>query len=178
MPSRWPAPAAEGPRGTAVALGPGATLSIAGRHICPWGHRLPPGPRRLVEAWFYRWFWSAPYYRQVAARVDEIALMTYDSGALTPGMYRRWARGQTALLTGTLAEEADVRLFIGVPTSEEHTATHRPWAENMRSGLLGVREGLARAGEDAHAVTGVAIYPYWETDAEDWAAYKRLWLAP
>jgi hypothetical protein len=25
-------------------------------------------------------------------------------------------------------------------------------------------------------VTGVAIYPHWETDAAEWAEYDKLWL--
>jgi hypothetical protein len=69
-----------------------------------------------------------------------------------------------------------VELFFGVPTSEEKTATHRPEAENMASGLLGVIDGLNDAAARPSATTGVAIYPYWETDDAEWAAYDRLWL--
>ena len=156
------------------ALGPDATLSVAGRHICPWGARLSPRARHYLEEQLYRWFWSPAYYREVAARVDEIAVMVYDSSTLTPGGYRRWTRRQVVRVSEALAE-ANVRLFIGVPTSEERTSTHHPWAENMRSGLLGVREGLMEAGTDGNAVTGVAIYPYWETDEIEWSVYGDLW---
>ncbi|MSP11486.1 MAG: hypothetical protein EXR62_00880 [Chloroflexi bacterium] len=36
--------------------------------------------------------------------------------------------------------------------------------------------GWLQVKEISQAVMGVAIYPYWETDATGWAAYENLWL--
>lgn len=66
-------------------------------------------------------------------------------------------------------------LFFGVPASEERTWTHRPYAENVRSGLQGIVAGLNDAEARPGAVGGVAIYPEWEMDSGEWAAYEALW---
>ncbi|HSQ40269.1 MAG TPA: glycoside hydrolase family 18 protein, partial [Anaerolineales bacterium] len=112
--------------GLREALGPDATLSIAGRRIWPL---LPTVRWPLVG----EWSWSASYYQKIAGRVDEIAVMVYDSALPTPGLYRQWMKFEVIALSRTLVY-SDVRLFIGIPTSEEATRTHNPKAENMRDG--------------------------------------------
>jgi hypothetical protein len=104
-----------------------------------------------------------------------MAAMTYDSTMLTSWLYEHWLRFQVIGITHA-AQGTGVRLWLGVPTSEEETWTHRPWAENMRSGLRGIVSGLNDADAMPDVVTGVAIYPHWETDAAEWAEYERLWL--
>ena len=151
-----------------AAIGPQATLSLAARRIAPWG-------QGDVAGWLSGYAWSADYYREVARRVDQIAVMTYDSALPTAGLYRWFTRRQVIQITRALAQEP-VDVYIGVPTSEERTLTHRPRAENMASGLQGVLDGLDDPRADAAVITGVAIYPYWETDAAEWAVYRSLWL--
>ncbi len=151
-----------------AALGPGPRLSLAGRRIWP----LWPAVRWPAVG---RWTWSAPYYREVVRRVDQVAVMVYDSALPWAPLYRQWVRFQVIALSRIL-ENRDTVLFIGVPTSEERTFSHRPAAETMASGLAGVIEGLNDAATRPAAVTGVAIYPYWETDAAEWETYTRLWL--
>jgi hypothetical protein len=119
--------------------------------------------------------WRASYYRQVAKRVDQIAVMTYDSGLPLPGLYRQWVRFQVIEISRAV-DGIDVDLLFGIPTSEEQTWTHWPYAENMTSGLQGVIYGLNDADARPSVVTGVAIYPYWETDTPEWATYESLWL--
>jgi len=101
--------------------------------------------------------------------------MTYDSAMPLPQLYRQWARFQVVEISRAV-DGAGVDLVFGIPTSEERTWTHWPNAENMRSGLQGVIAGLNDAAARPAAVTGVAIYPYWETDAAEWATYEALWL--
>ncbi len=153
---------------TRAALGPGPTLSIATRRIWPFF----PEYRWCVSG---RWGWSAEYYRQVADCVDEIAVMVYDSGQFHPAFYRLWVKFQVINVTSALAD-SEVTLFIGVPTSEETTRTHRPATENMRSGLQGLIDGLNDSAAHPARVAGAAIYPYWETDGEEWGTYASLWL--
>ncbi len=147
-------------------VGPTPTLSLAARRIqLLWSGTPLMGPIA----------WSAGYYRRVAQRVDQLAVMTYDSSLPLPQLYRLWGRFQVIEITRAI-EGFDVDLFFGVPTSEERTLTHWPNAENMTSGLQGVVDGLNDADARPVAVTGVAIYPYWETDAAEWAIYEWLWL--
>jgi len=150
------------------AIGPNLTLSIATPRIQPIfsDNSLP------LVGWVA---WRAGYYREVAKRVDQIAVMVYDSGLPLPVLYRQWGRFQVIEISRAL-DGTDVDLFFGVPTSEEKTWTHWPGAENMTSGLLGVVDGLNDAESRASAVTGVAIYPYWETSTSEWTTYESLWL--
>lgn len=149
------------------ALGEGPTLSIAARRIWPLPWSMPRVAGRV--------FWSAEYHRMVAARVDQVALMTYDSALALPQLYRFWGRLETIAITRAL-EGVDVAVFVGIPTSGEKTRTHCPSAENMASGLPGLIDRLNDPCAVPRALTGVAIYPYWETDTTEWATYASLWL--
>ncbi|HEU5317023.1 MAG TPA: glycoside hydrolase family 18 protein [Chloroflexota bacterium] len=170
-----PEPAAEGdPHLLALleevraAVGRDAFLSIATPRIRPllWEAGMPAvGPL----------FWSGAYYREVARRVDQVALMTYDSALPVPWLYRQWGRFQVIALSRAL-EGAGADVLVGVPTSRERTFTHVPSAESMSSGLLGTIDGLNDAAARPRAITGVAVYPHWETTEEDWRTYRRLWL--
>jgi spore germination protein YaaH len=148
-------------------LGAGPVLSVAGA-------RIAPIPGLIPESLASPFAWSSSYYRAIATQVDEVALMTYDSAMPSPWMYRLWTHGQVLRLAQTL-KGSGVRLFIGVPTSEERTFTHNPAAENITSGLMGVRDAIDYCRICAQAVTGVAIYPYWETDESEWETLNRLW---
>lgn len=150
------------------ALGPEFTLSIASRRIWPI---FPSVDWPIVG----RVAWHASYYREVASRVDQIVVMTYDSAMPLACLYRHWIRFQVIEVSRAL-DGTGVQVFFGIPTSEEMTWTHYPWAENMRSGLKGVIDGLNDAASRPTVVTGVAIYPHWETDATEWRIYEELWL--
>ena len=170
-----PEPVADGDPGVLAlleevraAIGEGAALSIAAPRMCPI---LAENPPPLLG----RHCWSTGYYREVAGRVDQLAVMTYDSILPLPGLYRRWVHRQVVGVSRAV-DGAGAALLIGVPTSEERTWTHRPAAENMQSGLQGVLDGLSDPAARPEVVVGVAIYPYWETDAAEWEVYRSLWL--
>jgi hypothetical protein len=150
------------------ALDPEAVLSITGRRIWP----IFPTIRWPFVG---QWSWRTSYYQKVARRVDEIAVMVYDSAMPTSGLYRYWTKFQVIALSRALVY-SDVRLFIGIPTSDEVSSTHKPGAENIRSGLRGTVDGLNDWATWADVVTGVAVYPYWETDVREWRIYQSLWL--
>lgn len=150
------------------ALGEDAILSIATRRIMPvFVNAQIPLIGHLA--------WCANYYREIANRVDQIAVMTYDSGMPTAWLYRQFVRLQVIQLSRTV-DGTGVQLFIGVPTSEERTKTHNPRAEDITSGLQGVIDGLNDSGTRPEVVSGVAIYPYWEMDETEWKTYGTLWL--
>jgi hypothetical protein len=73
-------------------------------------------------------------------------------------------------------ENEHVELFFGLPTSEEYSATHYPPAENITNGLPGLIDGLNDLDARPGFVTGIAIYPHWETDSAEWKVYESLWL--
>jgi len=150
------------------AIGLNPSLSIATRRIQPiFSEFALPVTSRVA--------WSADYYQEVAKRVDQVAVMTYDSGLPLPQLYRQWVRFQVVEISQKLYE-MNVDVFIGVPTSEEKTRTHRPRAENITSGLQGVIDGLNDVNARPSIVTGVAVYPYWDTEPTEWAVYEALWL--
>jgi hypothetical protein len=150
-----------------AAIGPGKLLSLAAREVIPFWNDAPLPPALGL--------WQAGYYRRIAGRVDEVAAMTYDSTMPTSWLYEHWLRLQVVGITRAI-RGVPARLLFGVPTSEEETWTHRPRAENMRSGLRGLIAGLNDADAATDSVTGVAVYPHWETDAAEWAEYDKLWL--
>ena len=153
---------------TREAIGRDAILSIATRRIIPiFADAQMPFVRQVA--------WRKSYYREVANRVDQISVMTYDSGMLTPRLYQQFVRFQVIQVSQVVAG-TEVQLFIGIPASEEKTRTHNPKAENIKSGLQGVIDGLNDADTPTNVVSGVAIYPYWEMDMEEWKTYDKLWL--
>jgi hypothetical protein len=105
------------------ALGEKAELSIATRQIWPIlsDVKWPIISQRT---------WRASYYREVAKRVDQIAVMTYDSAMPLAFLYRQWMQFQVVEISRAV-EGTGVRLFFGVPTYDESSWTHRPGAENQ-----------------------------------------------
>jgi hypothetical protein len=150
------------------ALGAETTLSIAARRIWPI---FPDVEWPIIG----RVAWHASYYHEVASRVDQVAVMTYDSTIPSAALYCHWSRFQVIEVSRAV-NDTNTEVFFGVPTSEERTCTHWPGAENMRSGLQGIVDGLNDAKAHSSAVTGVAIYPYWDTDETEWVIYQTLWL--
>ena len=149
-----------------AAIGPRAALSIATPRIWPV---LAEAPWPRIGP-----IWRADYYRAVARRVDQIAIMTYDSYLPHPALYRAWQHRQV-IEASRAVDGLETQLLIGMPTSEEATRSHRPSSENMASGLRGLVDGLNDAAARPSAVAGAAIYPEWETDEAEWSAYQTIW---
>lgn len=151
-----------------AAIGTKPLLSIATPRIWPIFPEISTLLTKQIPAW------DVEYYRDIARRVDQVAVMVYDSAMPTAWLYRHWVKFQVIEITQAL-HDLDVEVLMGVPASQEATQTHRPRAENMRSGLEGIIEGLNDKGAFPEVVVGVAIYPYWETTASDWQTYDSLW---
>ncbi len=148
----------------------GALLSMATDELEPF-----PGAEYLVRPLARQaGLWSPAYYRDVALRLDQVAVMMYDTA-----LPQDWLYGAiVAYETWRLADIAgpDTTLFIGVPTEEERRWGFNPDAENMRSGLRGIRIGLHYAGGLEPGHFGAAIYAGWTTDESEWADWRRDWL--
>jgi len=148
-----------------AALGDDGLLSIAG------GHWMPSIISRVPVVGGFQW--DHNYYRAVASRVDQIAVMTYDSFLPHPALYRVWLREQVQAIGSNLSK-SDVELLFGLSISRESTVTHHPTAENMQSGLAGICAAVADAGNSIQIADGVAVYAAWEADSEDWQLWETL----
>jgi hypothetical protein len=120
-------------------------------------------------------FWTADYYRAVAGRVDQLAVMMYDTALPTDWLYGALVRWQTNAVREAAGPGKTV--FVGVPTYEEDRLTFHPEAENVTSALRGIRQGLHDAPPEDPAAFGVAIYADWTTDASEWRHIRDSWLA-
>lgn len=121
--------------------------------------------------------WSEEYVSEIAKRVDQVAVMCYDSGYLTPRSYVSLTRKQVKLFTNAVSKgNPHAKVLIGIPTYGPGFFSHNPRAENLRNALRGVREGLAQDGVKKDAFAGVALFADYTTSEDEWADYRRLWL--
>jgi hypothetical protein len=135
---------------------------------------IRPGPFALPMA--PNFFWSPAYYARVAALVDQVVIMAYDTALPTPALYRRYVAWAATSVTSTLADSSiRARVLMGIPTYPETGLMHRGGVETPENALLGVVAGLRGLGGGG-TFEGVALYAEWTTDKAEWAAYERIWL--
>jgi hypothetical protein len=146
------------------AVGTDRVLSISA--IRPGPFALPMAPNFL---------WSPDYYARVAALVDQIVIMAYDTAIPTPALYRRYVAWAATSVTNTLADSRiRARVLMGVPTYDETGMMHRGHVETPENALLGIVAGLRGLGAGG-TFEGVALYAGWTTDDAEWATYERIW---
>ena len=116
--------------------------------------------------------WSPSDYREAAARVDQLAVMSYNTALPWDWLFGAFVAFETRRIQAAVDSKAVI--MMGVPTYEEPGWTFHPEAENMESALRGVRLALADAGRRPTQL-GVTIYAHWTTDDAEWAIYRRLW---
>lgn len=116
-------------------------------------------------------YWQAEQIKTAAEYVDQIVVMTYDTGFKDPDLYAWWVEQQTISLSSILPEGKE--LFIGIPSYDEGSNID-PKAENIETGLKGFKKGVQNYRSDADKITGLAIYPYWTMDDSEWEALKNL----
>ena len=140
----------------------GKVLSVAAEEL-----PLFPGAERVIGLLIPRYHpWTLDYHRRVAAHVDQLAVMTYDSAVPGAHLYQRFVARNTRMLAAALPEHA--QLLIGVPSYAEWNIGHWP-AERPKNALHGLRRGLARVAEDRRERVGWALYAEWTMDADEWA---------
>lgn len=162
-------------------LARGQMLSVATYQLRPdWI------PGFVLPAWY-----TPEYMAAVARRVDQIAVMTYDTGMPLPGLYQRWVEAQVKRIVPIVnsvrtlpavqagqpmqAAPAGFSLLFGVPSYEEPRLGHWPSAENVTAASQALVAAFADLGgkEDLHP--GYALYAEWTTDASEWTALERSW---
>lgn len=154
------------------ALGPEVPLSVT---VPPdWNPEEPDVP--VAPDVDEELFWSEAYKREVGARVDQIALMAYNSLLDSAADYETWMSYQVRAYSAVLVDlDRAVELVVGVPTYAEAPG-HDEQTESLRAALRGVWDGLQHA--DSAVVSGVGLYAFWDTDAVEWALYREMWLNP
>lgn len=156
------------------ALGPvvhaaGGVLSVSAEQVEP-----VPASRWAMEAVEgHSSWWSESYLRQVATRVDQVALMTYDTALWSSSAYAGFVRDETAVaLQAVPARDA---LFIGLPAFHDaHGLEHSSSAETVGAAIRGVRLALP-AGSPGGRAFGVALYADFAATPADWAEYAGSW---
>jgi hypothetical protein len=151
-------------RAMRTAVGAGHVLSVSAIRPAPVG--LPRAPN---------FAWSPDYYARVAATVDQLVIMAYDTALPTASLYQRYVRWAARSVAGALdASGSEARVLMGVPTYEPYTFMHRRGVETPENSLAGVVAGLRGLGAGG-TFEGVALYAEWTTDEAEWAAYERQW---
>ncbi|MEZ0094699.1 hypothetical protein [Streptacidiphilus sp. EB129] len=117
----------------------------------------------------YPKWWSAEYLAQVAHRVDQVAVMAYDTAMPTPSLFAGYEQQQTRLALGAVPRGVD--LLIGLPAYHTDSPTHRASAETVAAAIRGVR-----LADDGRPAFGVALYVDYTATGADWSAYRRDWV--
>ncbi|MFE2507958.1 hypothetical protein ACFXC9_05725 [Streptomyces naganishii] len=120
-------------------------------------------------------WWSQAYFGQVARRVDQIAVMSYDTMQPLQSLYGGYVAQQTSLALEVTPPTT--HLLMGLPFFHENRFGHRAHAETVPAAVRGVRLGLSRTDRD-RARFGVALYVDFAATEADWSAYREGWLRP
>lgn len=130
-----------------------------------------PGIEAVVETFAdFPGFWTQDYFKEVAAEVDQVAIMAYDTALPVPFLYG-WLMEWT--VEWSAEQEFAQQIYVGVPTYEEVLIGHYPYVENLEVALRGVRNGMEDLKKEPKL--GVAVYAEWTTDEEERETFKRLW---
>ncbi|MFE9447008.1 hypothetical protein [Streptomyces sp. NPDC006739] len=146
-----------------------ALLSVAAHQIDP----LPAFHSFWGATTGHPKWWSQAYFGQVARRVDQIAVMSYDTMQPLQSLYGGYVAQQTSLALEVTPPGTD--LLMGLPFYHENRFGHWAHAETVPAAVRGVRLGLTRT--DAHRPGfGVALYVDFAATEADWRAYRRDWV--
>ncbi|TDW88955.1 hypothetical protein [Kribbella sp. VKM Ac-2566] len=143
----------------------GTTLSVAAAQIDPlWYLHVIP-----VDKW-----WSQDYFRQVAERVNQVAVMSYDTALPLESLYGGYVAKQTKLALEVTPPATD--LLMGLPAYWENNPAHWGDAETVSAAVRGARLGL---GDSPRQNFGLALYVDFAATDEHWTAYRDGWcVAP
>ncbi|MGW2572525.1 hypothetical protein [Streptomyces sp. NPDC001537] len=146
-----------------------ALLSVAAHQIDPL-----PGFHAFWDAvsGHPKW-WSQRFFGQVARRVDQIAVMSYDTMQPLQSLYGGYVAQQTSLALEVTPPTTD--LLMGLPFYHENRFGHWNHAETASAAVRGVRLGLSRTDADRSRF-GVALYVDFAATEADWKAYRDGWV--
>ncbi|MGW7264197.1 hypothetical protein [Streptomyces sp. NPDC054842] len=147
----------------------GVPLSVAAHQIDP----LPAANSVRGALTGHPKWWSQKYFGQVARKVDQIALMAYDTALPLESLFGGHVAQQTSLALEVTPESTD--LLMGLPFFHEDDWSHHENAETVAAAVRGTRLGLSRT-DRTRARFGVALYVDFAAREEDWTAYREDWV--
>lgn len=148
----------------------GKVVSVAGGQM-----ELFPAMWKVVEQFANQAsFWDKDYYLSVAAAVDQVAVMMYDSQMPTDWLYAAQTKWETRSILRLVGNDRTV--FMGMPTYQDNRRKSGGRAENIGAAIKGVRMGIAGMSAEQTKNFGAAIYCEWTTDDKEWAIYRKEWL--
>ncbi|NBE99363.1 glycoside hydrolase family 18 protein [Nonomuraea sp. KC401] len=144
-------------------------LSTASPQIEPY-----PGMRLTARAALgHDKYWSSGYFTQVVDRVDQVAIMTYDSGTPLETLYGGHVTRQAGLALDLVPAEKS--LFVGAPAYHDHGL---PWLDNAESVEMAAEGAkLALSEHGRRERFGLALYVDFAATEEDWREYMTRWMA-
>lgn len=116
--------------------------------------------------------WEENYFRDVAKRCDQVAVMMYDTGLQVPKLYEHLMAQWTS---ETLLWSEGKPVLLGVPTYGDAEAYHVAKVENLETALMGIHKSLG-VSELPKSYQGVAIYSEWEMDSDEWKYFEEHFL--
>nr|WP_055503488.1 hypothetical protein [Nonomuraea pusilla] len=117
-------------------------------------------------------YWSRGYFSQVVARVDQVAIMTYDVGVPLASLYGGFVARQAGLALDLVPETKD--LFVGAPAYHDHGMPWLDGAESVATAAEGA--GLALTGHGRRERFGLALYVDFAATEDDWREYMTHWM--
>ncbi|GIH92122.1 membrane protein [Planobispora siamensis] len=120
-------------------------------------------------------YWLRDYFREVVARTDQVAIMTYDSFLPLGSLYGGHVVRQATLALDTVPE--DKTLLVGAPAYHDHGVPWRDASESVAVAAEGARLALGGHGSPRERF-GLALYVDFAATEEDWAEYHRFWNRP
>ncbi|WP_345669806.1 glycoside hydrolase family 18 protein [Streptomyces similanensis] len=153
----------------AVTRAHGALLSVAAHQIDP----LPSFHSVWKTLTNHPKWWSQAYFGEVARRVDQIAVMSYDTMQPLQSLYGGYVAQQTSLALEVTPP--GTQLLMGLPFYHENRFGHWAHAETVPAAVRGVRLGLSRT-DAGRARFGVALYVDFAATEADWTAYREDWV--
>ncbi|MFC4112924.1 glycosyl hydrolase family 18 protein [Nonomuraea zeae] len=116
-------------------------------------------------------YWSEGYFSQVVSRVDQVAIMTYDSGTPLQSLYGGHVARQAGLALDLVPDAK--ALYIGAPAYHDHGLPWLDAAESVAMAADGARLALSAHGRRERF--GLALYVDFAATEEDWREYMTRW---
>ncbi len=144
----------------------GVPLSVAAAQLNP-----APGLNGVLTTvtGMSKW-WSKSYFRDVASRVEQIAVMSYDTWMPVESLYGGYLVQQTEMALEATPEHVD--LLMGLPFYWEDNFSHRGSAETVAAAVRGTQLGL---GSSNRQNFGLALYVDFAATPDHWTAYRNGW---
>jgi hypothetical protein len=116
-------------------------------------------------------YWSQGYFKQVVDRVDQVAVMTYDSYTPLGSLYGGHVARQAALALDLVPDGK--ALYIGAPAYHDHGV---PWLDGVESVAIAAEGArLALSDHGRRERFGLALYVDFAATEEDWREYMTHW---